>query len=181
MKAASSDNCGLATAVRPASDADSPGVKLLVFSVLRDYGLKPDPGSTDADLNSIETSYLSRGGSFYVIEVDGKLLGSAGLYPIDNSTCELRKMYLHPSFRGRGAGKHLLGLLLADARKFGFSRVTLETASVLREAISLYRSYGFREYTPEHLSPRCDHIGRKKPPAGKAPRLFSAHILSSTQ
>jgi len=34
--------------------------------------------------------------------------------------------------------------------------VTLETASVLTEAIGLYRSYGFVEYQPDHLSSRCD-------------------------
>jgi hypothetical protein len=32
----------------------------------------------------------------------------------------------------------------------------LETASALKEAIALYKSYGFAEYTPDHLSSRCD-------------------------
>ena len=34
--------------------------------------------------------------------------------------------------------------------------MTLETASVLKEAIALYESYGFVEYEPDHLSARCD-------------------------
>ena len=32
----------------------------------------------------------------------------------------------------------------------------LETASVLKEAVAMYQQRGFRSYTPEHLSPRCD-------------------------
>lgn len=32
----------------------------------------------------------------------------------------------------------------------------LETASVLKEAIALYRKFGFREYHPTELCSRCD-------------------------
>jgi putative acetyltransferase len=71
-------------------------------------------------------------------------------------TCELRKMYLRRDCRGRGYGKRLLEHALAQARERGFRRITLETASVLKEAIRLYQSYGFVPYTPAHLSPRCD-------------------------
>ena len=49
-------------------------------------------------------------------------------------------MYLHKSQRGRGLGKFLLDSALAQARELGFTRVTLETASVLKEAIALYES-----------------------------------------
>ena len=45
---------------------------------------------------------------------------------------------------------------LKRAKELGFSRVTLETASVLKEAIALYQSYGFRSYAPDHLAGRCD-------------------------
>ena len=86
----------------------------------------------------------------------GFALGSVGLYPVDRSTCELRKMYLHSSFRGKGLGRLLLEHALKRAKELGFSRVTLETASVLKEAIALYQSYGFRSYAPDHLAGRCD-------------------------
>ena len=65
-------------------------------------------------------------------------------------------MYLHSSYRGKGFGKLLLESALSQARRIGFKKMTLETASVLKEAISLYKSYGFIEYEPEHLSSRCD-------------------------
>jgi len=65
-------------------------------------------------------------------------------------------MYLHKSRSGKGLGKLLLDSALAEARKLGFRRMTLETASVLKEAIAMYESYGFAEYEPAHLSTRCD-------------------------
>jgi putative acetyltransferase len=129
----------------------------LVYAVLGEYRLQPDPQCTDADLKDIEQSYLQRGGVFYVLEKeDGSIIGSYGLYPMAAGICELRKMYLHRDYRGQGHGRRMLEDALAKARQLGFTRITLETASVLKEAIRLYESYGFRPYRPDHLSRRCD-------------------------
>lgn len=147
--------------LRPANNRDRGGISKLVYEVLAEYKLKPDPGSTDADLKDIERSYFERGGAFYVLEEEnGSIIGAYGLYPTEEGPCELRKMYLQRSHRGKGLGRLLLEDALAQARQMGFENMTLETASVLKEAISLYRSYGFAEYRPEHLSPRCDKAYR---------------------
>jgi putative acetyltransferase len=143
--------------LRPATNADCRPVMNLVYAVLGEYQLQPDPACTDADLKDIEQSYLQRGGVFYVLEdQDGSVIGSYGLYPLQPGTCELRKMYLHRDYRGRGLGRRLLEDALTNARRLGFARMTLETASVLKEAIRLYESYGFTPYQPDHLSARCD-------------------------
>lgn len=143
--------------LRLANNKDCDKVTELVYGVLREYNLRPDPGATDVDLKDIEQSYFERGGAFYVLEEeDGAIIGAYGLYPLDKTTCELRKMYLHGSYRGKGLGKFLLEDALSKAVQIGFKKMTLETASVLKEAISLYKSYGFVEYEPEHLSSRCD-------------------------
>jgi putative acetyltransferase len=68
---------------------------------------------------------------------------------------------LSASHRGKGLGRTLLEDALRQAEKLGFSVVTLETASVLREAIALYRKYGFEPYASSHLSARCDQAYRK--------------------
>jgi len=143
--------------LRPVNNKDCEKIARLVYEVLKEYNLKPDPACTDADIKDIEHSYFERGGAFYVLEEkDSSIIGAYGLYPVDRQTCELRKMYLHSSYRGKGLGKLLLEDALLKARQIGFKRMTLETASVLKEAISLYKSYGFVEYKPEHLSSRCD-------------------------
>jgi putative acetyltransferase len=192
--------------LRRATNADCEPVRSLVFTVLGEYHLSPDPACTDADLRDIEQSYFHRGGVFYVLEEeDSTIIGSYGLFPIADcglvrqvglqiadslsvgagpracpdgstpcegagnhgglplqspdavpATCELRKMYLHRDYRGKGHGRGLLEHALAEARRLGFRNVTLETASVLKEAIHLYEHYGFQPCQPTHLSPRCD-------------------------
>jgi N-acetylglutamate synthase-like GNAT family acetyltransferase len=144
--------------LREATNADGAPIRDLVFAVLAEYGLKPDPGATDADLSDIEQSYFARGGTFCILEdQDGSVVGAYGLYPMEHRTCELRKMYLRRNCRGQGLGRRLLDDALAKARGLGFARVVLETASVLKEAIALYERYGFAPYQPDHLSARCDH------------------------
>jgi putative acetyltransferase len=143
--------------LRSATNKDRAAVERLVFGVLAEYGLKPNPDSTDSDLADIERSYCAPGGFFDVLVDDsGRIVGSVGLYPLSSSVCELRKMYLDRSARGLGHGRRLLEHALTRARELGYSRIVLETASVLREAIALYERRGFRRYTPDHLAQRCD-------------------------
>lgn len=136
------------------SDGDE--VRRVVTSVLREYGLSPDCGGIDADLEDIHGSYIGRGGMFRVIEGGGAVVGCGGLYPLGGNEAEIRKMYLLPDARGQGLGRKLLQQLLDDAKARGFRRVTLETASVLKEAIRLYQSFGFRKVQRQHFASRCD-------------------------
>ena len=143
--------------LRPANNRDCDNIASLVDSILREYDLKLDPACTDADIKDIESSYFSRGGTFIVLEAeDGSIIGLYGLYPVEEQTCELRKMYLQKAHRGKGLGKLLLEDALSKARQLGFERMVLETAAILKEAIALYKSYGFVECNPQHMSSRCD-------------------------
>jgi putative acetyltransferase len=142
---------------RAANNQDIPAIKELIFKVLLEFGLQPDPESTDADLNDIETNYHQNNGVFHVIEnPDGEIIGTGGITRDSPTSCELRKMYLAKSNRGLGLGKKMLQQLLFDARKLGYKQVTLETASVLENAIALYQGAGFIPFRPDHLAARCD-------------------------
>jgi putative acetyltransferase len=142
---------------RDAVSGDELAVRELVWSVLAEYGLTPDPGSTDSDLEDIRASYFERGGVFRVLEREpGEVVGCGGLYPLDAEEAEVRKMYFRPAVRGCGKGRELLGDLVEHARRGGFRRVVLETASVLEEAIALYESFGFVPIRRDHLARRCD-------------------------
>jgi putative acetyltransferase len=143
--------------IRPAANKDSGEVKALIFGILEEYELSSDPESTDRDLDNIEENYTNNKGVFdVVINPEGDIIASTGIYRINDKTCELRKMYLLKEYRGMGIGKFLLDHSIDEARHLGYNKIILETASVLKEAISLYEKYGFRKYKPEHLSSRCD-------------------------
>jgi putative acetyltransferase len=143
--------------LREASNDDVEKIKTLVFDVLREYGLEPDPYDTDSDLNNIEASYFKRGGLFEIIvDKENEVWGCVGIYPVDLHTCELRKMYFAPSIRGKGFGRKLLERTVKQAKYFGFTQIKLETASVLKAAISLYESYGFHPSDSDIHASRSD-------------------------
>jgi len=47
--------------LRRATNADCSEIAELVFTILREYELRPDPESTDVDLKDIERSYFGLG------------------------------------------------------------------------------------------------------------------------
>src|ERR1041385_5305562 len=137
--------------IREASNDDCERVINLVSSVLDEFQLPFDPGSKDADLANIEMMYLQAGGCFEVIEdKSGRLLGTYGLFPLNDMTCELRKMYFLPEIRGIGLGRAVLERAVVQARRIGFQTMVLETISVLERAIHLYERFGFVPTTMEH-------------------------------
>jgi putative acetyltransferase len=143
--------------IRMATNQDAERVRAVVFSVLEEFGLAPDPAGTDADLFDIEASYLAPGGMFEVAEAaDGALAGTVGFVPLDDETCELRKMYLLPQARGCGLGRLLLTRAIERARAAGLKRMVLDTHSALADARRLYIRNGFTPITPAHLSGRCN-------------------------
>jgi len=127
----------------------------IIYSVLHEYGLSQFTHSTDTDLEDIEKAYTN--GYFGMIKNDaGRYVGTFGLFQLSETACEIRKMYLLPEARGKGLGKWMVNTLLEKAKELGYQKVELETASVLKEAIGLYRKIGFQETTASNASPRCD-------------------------
>jgi putative acetyltransferase len=139
----------------PANNAYTKVMKSLVFDVLVEYGLKP--GAIDFCLDDVEKHYFERGGYFVVIlDKNATVVATGGLYPLENGSLELRKMYLLSAHRRKGLGQWMLTTLLEKARDLGFERVELDTASVLKEAIALYKKNGFQLFESDHIVARCD-------------------------
>ena len=86
---------------------------------------------------------------------NNKIIGSVGVYKLNDSTCELRKMYLYKEYQGKSIGKTLLKNALEAAKSLGYTTMTLQTNSLLTKALPLYKSFGFKENNDEVCS-RCD-------------------------
>lgn len=147
--------------IRPWQQADGPACQQLIVSVLKEYGLTPDLEGVDADMLNVDQHYRQAGGEFFVVYRGNELLGTAGFVGLDGRRCELRKMYLAPSARGLGLGRHLLQLIMTQAKAAGYLQMQLETASVLKEAIRLYEQNGFTPSCQALHTDRCDRVYQK--------------------
>jgi putative acetyltransferase len=144
----------------------------VIRSVLSEYGLGWEPDGADRDVLQVEEFYLAAGGEFWVIEHQNQIVGTGAYYPIHRGekAVEIRKMYLLPTVRGLGLGKHLLQQLETAIANRGFEQIWIETASVLKAAVKLYESHGYIPTTGVETQ-RCDRIYVKY--------LFSNDIKSS--
>ena len=63
---------------------------------------------------------------------------------IDGATAELKRLYVLPEYRRRGAASSLIAALEADAAAAGIRRMILETAVDTADSHRLYLSAGYR-------------------------------------
>lgn len=142
--------------LRRATDADSKIVKTLVWQVLREYGMDPDPAHADRGLDHIETSF--DGGGLWLVFDGDALIGTVGLLAVSDTVCELTKMFLAPAARGKGLGRALLLAVLQEARARGYRLMELETDTSLKEAVQLYRCHGFVQIEQSNTVQRCNMV-----------------------
>jgi putative acetyltransferase len=131
----------------------------IIRSVLVEYGLGWEADGADRDVLQVETFYQAAGGEFWVVEQQGKLVGTGAYYPIQRgqNAVEIRKMYLLPEARRQGLGRFLLQALETAIATRHFEQIWIETASVLAEAVKLYESSGYQPATGVETE-RCDRV-----------------------
>ncbi len=134
--------------IREIQKTDNPIINNLVINTLHEFGAKgPGFASSDEELKDMYTAYQAANKQFYVVELDGEVLGCAGVAPLDgeenSGICELRKMYFDKRLRGQGAGKKLIDLCIEKAKEIGFHTMYLETIPEMKIAQNLYKSRGF--------------------------------------
>jgi GNAT superfamily N-acetyltransferase len=97
-------------------------------------------------------------GRFYVVrDGDGTARGCGAVRLLDADTAEVKRMWLHPSIRGRGAGWSLLSTLERAAVELGASRAVLDTNATLTSALALYRAAGWVEVPPYNENSQATH------------------------
>ncbi len=87
-------------------------------------------------------------GAFLVATVDGEVVGRGAVRYLNDADAEIKRMYVTPSFRGRGTGRALLAALEGEARSLGATRLVLETGERMPEAVAFYERAGFTVIPP---------------------------------
>ena len=143
-----------------ALNKDASKIKQLIHQVQIEFGIQDDAHFSDSDLDDLERIYHQDNGYFgVVVGEDGALIGTYGLINKGDRVGEIRKMYIHKNHRGQGLGRKSLNQLIAFARERGYQRLEIETATVLKRALSLYEKSGFQydDKKPD-CSSKCDLI-----------------------
>ena len=133
--------------IRKIEKKDNREVAQLIRSVFDEMNI-PKVGTAYADpyLDLMFEEYSKSKSAYFVVEHNGKIIGSAGVAPLESETetiCELQKMYFLPEARGKGIGSQMMYNCLQSAKDFGFQKCYLETMPFMHDAQKLYKKVGF--------------------------------------
>ena len=133
--------------IRKIKKEDNQAVAQLIRAVFDELNI-PKVGTAYADpyLDLMFEEYNKTKSVYYVIENNGKIIGGAGIAPLENEAetiCELQKMYFLPETRGKGLGSLMMEKCLRSAKDFGFEKCYLETMPFMHDAQKLYKKVGF--------------------------------------
>jgi ribosomal protein S18 acetylase RimI-like enzyme len=109
--------------------------------------------SLASELPTLSTKYGPPNGKTLLASRDGQVVGAGAYRDLGDGICEMKRLYVGEQFHGRGTGRKLCEALIATAREDGFKLMRLDTGNLLKEAIAMYRSIGFRECPPYHDYP----------------------------
>jgi ribosomal protein S18 acetylase RimI-like enzyme len=116
------------------------------------------PQGVDAEVAGLPGDYAAPRGALLLAEVDGEVAGCIAMKPLAGGDCEMKRLWLRPGFRGRGAGETLVRALLARARAAGYRRMLLDTLPSMAAAQALYRRLGFVEIEKYNRNPAPDAV-----------------------
>ncbi|PLT30601.1 GNAT family N-acetyltransferase [Peribacillus deserti] len=127
-------------------------VELIAFIQQQEYNI-PIKLEDQPDLFSIEKVYQSGRGNFWIALHNGDVVGTIALQDIGNQQAALKKLFVHPDYRGKsyGTAAHLLHTVLEWAEQQAIVKIILGTTEQFKAAHRFYEKHGFLEITEREL------------------------------
>ena len=136
---------------------DSPELWLVARRLVQEYAasLNFDLCFQDFEheLETLSSEYGPPGGHLVLASWSGVFVGCGALRRFADSTCELKRVYVAPTHRGKGIGQEVAGALIARARQLGYTTMLLDTLPSMAAAQHLYLALGFTPTDPYRPNP----------------------------
>ncbi|MFH1867666.1 MAG: GNAT family N-acetyltransferase [Candidatus Omnitrophota bacterium] len=126
--------------IRSYQPADSQGVKSLITTIMNKEFSAEEKAYRYGDLDNIMDAYGKLREKFLVVEEDAEIVGTAGIKEDSDSDALLRRLFVHPSHRGRGIGSMLVDTAIDFCKMSNYKNVVFRATSNMREAITLLTS-----------------------------------------
>jgi len=123
-----------------------------------EYGesLGPDTclAGFDQELATLPGDYAPPRGCLLLAQAGGKAAGCVGMRPLDDLSCEMKRLFVRPQYRGHGLARKLAETAIARARTAGCRRMYLDSLPTMLEARALYAGLGFTACAPYYDNSR---------------------------
>jgi ribosomal protein S18 acetylase RimI-like enzyme len=124
-------------------------VRELITEYANSLGVDLSFQDLDREIASLDTFYEL----ILLARDDHRVAGCVALRRIDYETCEMKRLYVRPSFRGINLGRQVATHIIDAAHERGYKRMRLDTLPTMSAAIPLYESLGFVEIESYRFNP----------------------------
>lgn len=107
----------------------------------------------DQEMKEFPRQYSPPAGCLFLAVENNTAFGCIGLRRFDDQTCEMKRLYIKPEFRGTGAGRLLVDIVIKSAKLLNYKAMRLDTLPSMKRATNLYISLGFRRIEPYRHNP----------------------------
>jgi len=141
----------------PANTSELEGVRLLFAEYAGTLSVDLCFQNFGDELRNLPGEYGAPRGALLLATVDGELAGCCAMRPLDavdySNACEMKRLYVRPTYRGLGLGRMLAEAILDAARLCGYDCILLDTLDDMESARALYQELGFEEIPPYYYNP----------------------------
>jgi putative acetyltransferase len=131
----------MALTIQPLRDSQIEAAKAVIIAgCFEMFGHAPEKFE---DMDEVSSQYAAPSGTFLVLMDEERVVGTGAIRRLDEQTCELKRMWFLPAYRGKGYGAKMAELLFEFARGAGYKRVWLDTIPELKAANKLYHRLEF--------------------------------------
>lgn len=132
---------------------ETPAVRGLFREYASELGVDLCFQNFETELAGLPGAYAPPNGRLIVAKSENELAGCVALRPQKPDVAELKRLYVRPSFRGRGLGQLLLERIVAEAIAAGYKEAVFDTLPSMTIALRMYRDFGFVETEPYCFNP----------------------------
>lgn len=157
--------------VDPASDLARRAVAAYVAELDERFpgGFDPGPRPAAGEPDPEDARLAPPSGAFVVATSDGEPVACGGVRTLSDGgdgaaggVGEIKRMWVHPGWRGAGLGSRLLRHLEGVSRDLGHREVRLDTNGTLTEAVAMYERAGYRRIARYNDNPYAEHFFAKR-------------------
>ncbi|MEZ4774046.1 MAG: GNAT family N-acetyltransferase [Bacteroidia bacterium] len=113
------------------------------YAVLRNHDAAL--GNFQYELTHLPGKYAPPSGCVLLATLDFQPAGCIAYQPVGEGICEMKRMFVRPSFRRQGIGSKLIVTLQEYAVQQGYHTMRLDTHPWMKDAHKRYISMGFYE------------------------------------
>ena len=105
------------------------------------------------ELATLPGDYAAPGGILLLALIDATAAGCVAVRRVDDTRCEMKRLFVRPAFQGSGCGRLLADRAVAWAAGAGYRQMLLDTLPTMTAAQTMYERLGFVDVPAYRFNP----------------------------